>query len=281
MFQHVKTIGLAGGLLLVTACATTLEPDGRLDSARERVEAASAFGTSSSAYTTAAGFLSDAEAAFESGDADEYDKTVELGDAYAQIAIAQGETGEALAAAESMRVDLDAAEAAASQCSADLAECRAAFASVEGNRTATLDLLSGAMRCTKTDRSDGAIVMTCPNLSFGFDTATLNAATDARLTALAVFLSMDSATRVDLIGHTDATGPESWNQALSVKRAETASTFLQNEGVSSARITTSGQGESSPVASNDTRQGRAQNRRVDVVLHNMTDDGMSMASEGL
>ena len=281
MIKQLKWIGAAGSLLLVTACATTLEPDGRLDSARDRVEAAAAYGTSSTAYSRAAGFLGDAEAALESGEANTYDKTVELSDAYAQVAIAEGELGEAREAADGLRSDLETTSGEAMQCKADLAACQAAPRPTGTSMSQTLNLLAGTMRCTMTDRGSGTVALSCPGLGFGFDQSKLTVAGDARMTALSQFLSTYGGVAVELVGHTDSTGPEGWNQSLSERRAAAASRFLQNEGISAGRITTSGEGETSPVASNDTRAGRAQNRRVDVILKGVTTAGSMAAARDI
>ncbi|MEM1106076.1 MAG: OmpA family protein [Pseudomonadota bacterium] len=257
---------MAATTLMVAACATPLEADGRLETTRDRVQAASEYGTSNGAYSRAQSFLSDAETAFEAGDATAYDKTVELGDAYAQVAIAEGEAREAKTEADEMRGQLDGAEAEAARLEADLAAALARASEAMGASSQALALLSGTMKCTSTTTGSGAVAMTCPGLAFGFDQAALNAATDARLTALSEFLKANGSVNVELVGHTDATGDEGWNQALSTRRADAVSDFLQAEGVDASRISTSGQGEAAPIASNDTRAGRAQNRRVDVVL---------------
>ena len=69
---------------------------------------------------------------------------------------------------------------------------------------------------------------------------------------------------IDIIGHTDSTGPEDYNQGLSERRAQSVADYLVTEGIDANIIDVSGQGESNPIASNDTREGRAENRRVDV-----------------
>lgn len=69
---------------------------------------------------------------------------------------------------------------------------------------------------------------------------------------------------IDVIGHTDSDGTEEYNQALSVRRAQAVKDYLVSEGVDAAIIDVSGQGELNPIASNATKEGRAQNRRVDI-----------------
>jgi outer membrane protein OmpA-like peptidoglycan-associated protein len=75
--------------------------------------------------------------------------------------------------------------------------------------------------------------------------------------------------RIEVIGHTDATGSDSINQAISEARAEKVGKFLTEVGeISSKRITTRGYGESRPVASNESPEGRAENRRVEIKIIN-------------
>jgi OOP family OmpA-OmpF porin len=71
---------------------------------------------------------------------------------------------------------------------------------------------------------------------------------------------------INIVGHTDSTGTADYNMALSLRRAEAVKDYLIGEGISPSIIRVSGEGESDPVASNATREGRAQNRRVDITV---------------
>lgn len=71
--------------------------------------------------------------------------------------------------------------------------------------------------------------------------------------------------KLTIEGHTDATGSDTHNQALSQKRAESVAAYLRSGGIDAGRLKTVGIGESNPVADNDTELGRAQNRRVELV----------------
>jgi len=73
-------------------------------------------------------------------------------------------------------------------------------------------------------------------------------------------------TLVDVIGHADSTGDAGYNQALSERRASSVAGYLINRGVLRERLFVMGRGETQPIATNDTPAGRAQNRRVEVVL---------------
>ena len=70
--------------------------------------------------------------------------------------------------------------------------------------------------------------------------------------------------RVSVEGHTDAIGSDAYNQRLSERRAGSVADYLSRGGISRSRMSTIGYGESRPVASNDTDDGRAQNRRVEL-----------------
>jgi OOP family OmpA-OmpF porin len=65
-----------------------------------------------------------------------------------------------------------------------------------------------------------------------------------------------------VVGHTDSTGSEAYNQRLSERRAQSVASYLEGKGIAVGRLTATGAGESQPIADNGTREGRAQNRRV-------------------
>jgi outer membrane protein OmpA-like peptidoglycan-associated protein len=69
--------------------------------------------------------------------------------------------------------------------------------------------------------------------------------------------------RVEISGHTDNVGSEQANQTLSLKRAQAVRNWLVQKGIASNRMETVGKGENEPVASNDTVEGRAENRRIE------------------
>lgn len=88
----------------------------------------------------------------------------------------------------------------------------------------------------------------------------------ASLARLADFLTANPAARVELVGHTDASGDPTANARLSLARAQaTRAALVSTFGIDAARITTRGAGPLEPIATNDTPEGRAQNRRVEVI----------------
>lgn len=103
------------------------------------------------------------------------------------------------------------------------------------------------------------------SIQFDFDSAEIRPESYPTLDALAEELSAGEAT-VGLEGHASAEGTESYNQRLSERRANSVKKYLVNAGVDSGSLTTTGYGESQPVASNDTEEGRSQNRRVEIKI---------------
>ncbi len=100
---------------------------------------------------------------------------------------------------------------------------------------------------------------------FDFDSAKLKPEMESALDDVAARIAASKgAESLNIVGHTDSTGPEDYNQGLSERRAQAVADYLAGQGVDPARMTTSGMGESSPIADNGTREGRAQNRRVEI-----------------
>lgn len=102
---------------------------------------------------------------------------------------------------------------------------------------------------------------------FEYDSATIKSQSYELLRDVARILrKYDQITGIQIEGHTDSRGPADYNRKLSQERAEAVQSFLVDEGIEEGRISTVGRGESSPVASNDTEEGRAENRRVEFVI---------------
>ncbi|MCB1850320.1 MAG: OmpA family protein [Gammaproteobacteria bacterium] len=101
------------------------------------------------------------------------------------------------------------------------------------------------------------------NDEFDFDSAVLKPEMKQALSDLADRVKASQGEeRLTITGHTDSVGPESYNMGLSNRRAEAAAAYLESLGISG--IATKGMGESSPVADNGTKAGRAKNRRVEI-----------------
>lgn len=104
-------------------------------------------------------------------------------------------------------------------------------------------------------------------LLFDHDSYQLKPETEDNLVKLAETLQKYDDTNILIEGHTDATGADDYNMQLSDWRAETVSKFINEKGVKNSRITMEGYGEEQPVASNETAEGRQQNRRVEVAIY--------------
>ena len=111
------------------------------------------------------------------------------------------------------------------------------------------------------------LIVTMPDdLLFEVDSAVVRPDLRVELRALADSLIKFPDTTVDVIGPTDNTGAASYNQELSARRASSVTAVLIDSGVTSSRLRSYGVGEDQPVASNLTPEGRAQNRRVEIVI---------------
>ena len=116
-------------------------------------------------------------------------------------------------------------------------------------------------------RNGDNITLNMPeNITFGFDRSDLQPQFFAVLDNVAGTLREYNQTIVEVAGHTDSKGTDSYNQALSDRRANAVGNYLMSKGLVRDRFILIGAGESRPVASNDTDGGRAQNRRVEITL---------------
>lgn len=103
-------------------------------------------------------------------------------------------------------------------------------------------------------------------VSFDVDSSRINRGFYASLNKVASVLSEYPQTAVHIVGHTDSTGSDTYNQQLSMQRASSVKRYLTRQGVDEPRTRTEGRGESVPVASNATADGRSRNRRVEIFL---------------
>jgi len=101
---------------------------------------------------------------------------------------------------------------------------------------------------------------------FDTNSADIKPAGKSELDDVASKIGTAKVSDIIIVGHTDSIGKESYNQQLSVRRAASVRDYLGGKGVSDSLMSISGKGESQPVASNATREGRAQNRRVEVSI---------------
>lgn len=116
-------------------------------------------------------------------------------------------------------------------------------------------------------RQGDDLVLNMPSgITFAYDSANVQPQFRPTLDQVAQVLAQYEKTYVDVYGHTDSTGSDAYNLTLSEKRASSVAAYLESRGVQSARLGTRGFGETQPVASNDTEDGRAANRRVEIKI---------------
>ena len=104
------------------------------------------------------------------------------------------------------------------------------------------------------------------NIFFDVNKYDLKTESNSELAKLKSFLNANPTIRIEVSGHTDSTGDPKLNQTLSESRANAVYNFLVKEGISSARLTYKGYGKSKPIASNDSEEGRSQNRRTEFTI---------------
>jgi outer membrane protein OmpA-like peptidoglycan-associated protein len=291
MAQHwitdIRAASACALALMLGACATTSpESESALDQARvavERLEAQPlAAQTAGKALQDARDALGAAEKAqSEHKSADEVihlsylaRRNAEIGESV--IAEASARTAMSQAQAQRERVLLDAREretAAArqqtlmAQQSAQQAQQQAqasqqeAQAAQQQARDAQAQL--EAMQAKQTDRG---MMLTLGNVLFDTNGDTLKPGADELVSRLSQFLQSHPDIKVRIEGNTDSTGSDSYNQALSQRRAEAVATALESRGISASHIQAVGRGKSAPVAGNDTAAGRQQNRRVEIIF---------------
>ena len=116
-------------------------------------------------------------------------------------------------------------------------------------------------------RDGNNLVLDMPSeITFGVDSSNVDAGFRNTLDQVASTLKQYEKTYVDVMGHTDSTGSDAYNQALSERRASAVADYLSSRGVQSARLATRGYGESQPKANNLDAAGRSANRRVEIRL---------------
>ncbi len=123
----------------------------------------------------------------------------------------------------------------------------------------------------KVTRVGNQIMLDMPgHVTFSTASSNINADFYDVLNSVALVLKEYGKTTVDVIGHTDSVGSENYNQRLSEQRARSVAEYLSGQGIMPARLLVAGMGESQPVASNSTPEGRSQNRRVTLQIVPLT-----------
>lgn len=167
----------------------------------------------------------------------------------------------------------EATQAQAQRAQAALAQAQSAQSQLQQERQAL-----SALKAHQTAR--GLELTLASDLLFNTGSATLKPGAMLQLNRLADFMRSNPKTRVIIEGYTDNRGAAEYNQQLSQARAQAVGSALESDGVASDRIQPIGRGKDYPVASNATSAGRQQNRRVDIVLSDMSGRFAQAATQG-
>jgi OOP family OmpA-OmpF porin len=126
--------------------------------------------------------------------------------------------------------------------------------------------LAGARRDTVIILEKGKKVV-LRGVNFEFNKATLTSSSETILTMAYNALIANPDVQIEISGHTDNVGSDTYNQTLSLKRAQAVKNWLVKNGIASNRMKTVGKGKNEPVASNETDEGRAENRRIEFFVY--------------
>lgn len=159
-----------------------------------------------------------------------------------------------------LQADANARSAQAAQLQAMSAEQRAA------QNAARVRALEAQLRDIEAQQTERGLLVTLGDVLFAFNKAELSAQAAPRLDKLAEFLRQFPDRKLIIEGHTDSVGGDSYNQDLSERRAQAVQSALVQRGVAPDRITARGYGKTYPVAENGSAEGRAMNRRVEIVI---------------
>lgn len=177
-------------------------------------------------------------------------------------AIAEAEQRRATAEAEAMQLRQQVA-----QTSAALETAQGELARRDAASQQRIESMQQSLaQLADTRSSDRGFIVTLPGLFFDTGKAVLKTGARNTLSKIADQLRVNDEIRISIEGHTDAVGSEELNQRLSERRAAAVRDYLVSRGVPAARITTTGLGETAPIATNDAPAGRQQNRRVELVI---------------
>lgn len=177
-----------------------------------------------------------------------------------EISSAEAERNRVLLAARTDEADRAKQIAVAQGRNAAVARDTAAAALAEARQ------MEEQLKALKAENTARGVVLTLSDVLFETDRAELLPGSEPALDRLVAFLEDNPDRQLLIEGYTDSTGADSYNQALSKRRADAVRAALVDKGVDRVRLTARGLGEAYPVASNATDEGRQQNRRVEIVV---------------
>ncbi|HEY4356157.1 MAG TPA: OmpA family protein, partial [Acidobacteriaceae bacterium] len=191
-----------------------------------------------------------------------------------QAADAQAQAERARAAADASALEKAKADAARAQAEAESADARARAAEAQRqaqasqqDAAATREKLKAQLNTIlATSESARGLIVNMSDVLFDTAKYTLKPDTQVRLAKVATILQLYPGLKVQVEGYTDSVGGDEYNQKLSENRAKSVSDFLITNGVPAGNVSSAGYGKNKPVADNSTAAGRAQNRRVNLVV---------------
>jgi outer membrane protein OmpA-like peptidoglycan-associated protein len=175
-------------------------------------------------------------------------RTREAQNAQANAQNAQAQAQNAQAQAQDAQAQAEAAKNAALAAQSQLASAQQQLADLQAKKT------------------DRGLVVTLGDVLFDTGQSSLKPGADLVIGRLAAFLNANPQTKIMIEGHTDSRGSDEYNDALSERRARSVASALSVRGVGQDNLRTMGRGKAFPVASNDTPEGRQQNRRVEIIF---------------
>jgi outer membrane protein OmpA-like peptidoglycan-associated protein len=166
-----------------------------------------------------------------------------------------------------LRQEKDSLEEQSARLQQEKAELELASARLQQEKEELSDRLSGALsHVAETRNSARGYVVNLPDILFDVNEATLKTDAKQAIAKLAGILLVIPDLKVVVEGHTDSTGSEEYNLELSRRRALSVLEFISGEGVEPSRLSSEGFGMTKPIADNATKEGRSQNRRVEIVI---------------
>ena len=185
----------------------------------------------------------------------------------AAIAEAERRRSEAETQAEALRQQIAAERARASETEAELARAREELARRDAASQQRITTMQQELaKLAQTRSTERGFIVTLPGLFFDSGKSVLKAGARNTLSRIADQLKVNDQLSIAIEGHTDSVGTDALNQGLSEKRAAAVRDYLVARGIPTDRMTVTGLGETTPVATNDTPAGRQQNRRVELVI---------------
>lgn len=273
----ILTLSLAG---LLAACATTPPPPELIDARTKYQEASTAPGANYATVELHEAQVALSEAEKKNEDSPASDTAKDAAYVASRKAVAARAKAGAMSAveakkeaekdlvrfkdnqAQATKTTLEQTKGALGSAQQQASSERAGRLAAEEKANAALAQIAG-MNAQKNEK--GYVLTLNGSVLFETGKSVLLPGAKQRLNDVAKALKED-ARKISILGHTDSVGADDMNQRLSQSRAEAVRTYLVSQGVPTDRIRAEGMGETSPIASNETPDGRANNRRVEIVL---------------